>query len=138
MEKVYGFLENKSKQEVVSKEQYEEEKEQEKDHVIEIGSKDGWHYRKWHSGYCEMNFKGLKTFSPDNPLGSVYCSDDIKIPFPFNLPITYSGSVECGDPPCWANMHGLQMTDCTVRVMRGQPYQNIKNYLTIHVTGKWK
>ena len=138
MEKVYGFLPNKSKRAVVSQKKYEADREEIKDCVIEIGEKNGWKYRKWKSGYCEMAFKGLKTFSPNNKLGSIYCSEDIKIPFPFNLPVTYSGSVECGDPPCWANMHGLQMTECTVRVLRGEPYTNIKNYLTIYITGKWK
>lgn len=107
------------------------------DYVIETGKSADWYYRKWKSGFCELTYKGLQTFSPDNPNGSVYASDDINIPFPFSLPITYSGSVECGDPPCWANMHGIQQTKCTVRVYRGQPYSNIKNYLTIHITGKW-
>lgn len=113
-------------------------KELTKDYVIEQGSSKGWHYRKWNSGYIEMQYKNLKTFAVNKPAGVVFTSNDVRVDYPFTILETYSGTVECGDPFCWANMHNLSGTHCSVRIYRGSSYGNISNYITLNITGRWK
>lgn len=138
MEKVYGFLENKSKQEVVSAEKYQEDNDKVKDFIIETGTKNGWLYRKWNSGYCELSYIKEHTFSIVNQYGNVYRSEKIQIPFPFTMTNRYSGSVSVSIPTGWANVASMTQNNMDVYAFAGGNSGKITNYINIHVIGTWK
>lgn len=138
MEEVYGFLPNKSKRAVVPKQQYEADREEIKDYVIERGTSGKWRYQKWKSGYCELSYIAEHTFSITQPFGNVYRSEKIQVRFPFAMINRYSGSVSASVATGWGNIASMTQDAVDVYVYAGGNSGKIINYINLHVTGSWK
>lgn len=136
--RVFGFLENKSKKEVVSKEEYEQHKAEIKDYVIERGTMGKWRYQKWHSGYCELSYIAEHTFSIVNPFGNVYRSERIQVRLPFPMINRYSGSVSASIATGWGNIASMTQDLIDVYLYAGGNSGKITNYINLHITGTWK
>lgn len=136
--KVFGFLENKSKKEVVSKEEYEQHNAEIKDYVIERGTIGKWRYQKWNSGYCELSYIAEHTFSIVNSFGNVYRSERIQVRFPFPMINRYSGSVSASLATGWGNIASMTQDLIDVYLYAGGNSGKITNYINLHITGTWK
>lgn len=56
------------------------------DFVTEIGTADGWSYKKWNSGTYEMfGAFTMTTTTPCTDMGSMFCSEEFTLPIPFAI-----------------------------------------------------
>lgn len=108
------------------------------DYVIESGNVGQWYYRKWKSGYCELQFKGLIDFIPNQKVGSVFRSEVKELKIPFTLTMMKTSYIGIADPPCWANIVSMTGTYLTFYIYRGESYGKISNYVNVGITGFWK
>lgn len=109
-----------------------------KDYVVETGNNGQWYYRKWNSGYCELQFKGLIDFTPNQKIGSVFRSEVKELKTPFPLTVMKTSYIGIADPPCWANIVSMTGTYLTFYIYRGESYGKISNYVNVGITGFWK
>lgn len=111
------------------------------DYIVEQGEKDGWTYRKWKSGKCELSATDVRNleFSDSNQQGSIYRSNQIYADLPF-LVYKCRAFFDCTDVNVWASAGPTpNPTSAAVYFLwRGFPYELIEYRTHIYVVGRWK
>lgn len=107
-------------------------------YVEEEGQSNGWYYRKWSSGYCELSGKISVSFESKTPWGAVYYAEVPATPFPFRLTELLAGNANIQDFNTWCvcRMNSLVNTGALFAVTAAP----ITGTATVHynITGLWK
>jgi hypothetical protein len=108
------------------------------DYVFEEGVIDGWYYRKWNNGKCELFCTTTKTLDFTGVSGLTR-SDLLSIYLPFEVD-NQSISVDCNDLNSWASVgpQGNNNKYIQFVVWRNGAYQSFDYVIHIQVYGTWK
>lgn len=106
-------------------------------YITESGEKDGWLYKKYNDGTCEMTYRGKASFECNVAVGNIYASEALKVKYPFEV---YDGrtAIDVTDPNCWASVTWIKENEVEYKVWRGGKYQKLENGIVLFLCGKWK
>ena len=111
------------------------------DYVVEVGSEGIWTWRKWHSGYIELD--GKKDYWSTNYLsqsGNIYYAYLGEVAFPFELAeittVSFGFIATTGNVWHWGQ--GVSTTGITNSYVGRGNSASVAGYPTFHITGKWK
>lgn len=111
------------------------------DYVVAQGSSGGWPYRKWASGWAECWHATKVTPKTFTANGTLYYTDIITIPYPFNFanaPVAFVSSYNSN--VIGATMNGNDLGSISIRMITTT--NTASNYadrtIKIYVSGRWK
>lgn len=111
------------------------------DYIVETGSEGIWSWRKWNSGYIELD--GKKDYWSTNYLnqsGNIYYAYLGEVKYPFELTeittISFGFIVTTGNAWHWGQ--GVSTTGITNSYIGRGSSASVAGYPTFHITGKWK
>lgn len=111
------------------------------DYVVAQGSSGGWPYRKWASGWAECWHATKVTPKTFTANGTLYYTDIITIPYPFNFtsaPVAFVSSYNSN--VIGATMNGNDLGSISLRMITTT--NTASNYadrtIKIYVAGSWK
>ena len=108
-------------------------------YVVEEGKSDGWYYRKWSNGYCELNGCFTRTFTPNIAWGACYYAELPAVSFPFAFVELYSAQANISDANTWAisqhnSLTGTGLLYAMSAVSRGETTAKVY----YNIVGRWK
>ena len=111
------------------------------DYIVESGSEGVWTWRKWHSGYIELEGReALKSFSSLNNSGGIYFGVVGAWTYPFALTelSTVSFGFQTTKSNAWFWGEGVSTTGITNSYVGRGSNVSVAGYPTVRVTGRWK
>lgn len=111
------------------------------DYIVEVGSDGIWSWRKWNSGYLELDGKKpLHTESNMLVSGSIYYAETGSWDFPFTLAdvTTVSFGYLSITSNLWMWGEGFSNQGISKSYVGRGNYKTISGYPSVHITGKWK
>ena len=111
------------------------------DFIQETGSEGVWTWRKWHSGYLELEGReALKSFSSLNGSGGIYFGVVGAWTYPFALTelSTVSFGFQTTKSNAWFWGEGVSTTGITNSYVGRGSNVSVAGYPTVRVTGRWK
>lgn len=111
------------------------------DYIVEVGSEDIWSWRKWNSGYIELEGKqALKSFSSLNSSGGIYFGVVGAWAYPFELTelSTVAFGFQTTKSNAWFWGEGVSTTGITNSYVGRGSSASVAGYPTVRITGKWK
>lgn len=111
------------------------------DYIVEQGQSGIWFYRKWNSGYVELDGKKDKvTFNSLKESGGIYYGTCGGYEYPFSLieilSISFGFICETGNVWYWGG--GISLTGINDSFCGRGTSQKIIGYPTVRISGKWK
>ena len=111
------------------------------DYVVEQGSQGIWHYRKWNSGYVELEGKkGVYQFDTLNVSGNIFYGDCGGYTYPFALTEVYTASFgflsTTGNVFYWGQ--GVSTTGIVSSFCGRGSNSPVAGYPGVRITGRWK
>lgn len=111
------------------------------DFIVETGSEGIWSWRKWNSGYIELD--GKKDYWSTtylNQSGSIYYAylGEVKYPFELTEITTISFGFIATTGNAWHWGQGVSTTGITNSYIGRGNSTSVAGYPTFHITGKWK
>lgn len=111
------------------------------DYIVEQGQSGIWYYRKWNSGYVELDGKKEKTtFDSLKESGGIYYETCGGYEYPFSLTeiLSISFGFICETGNVWYWGRGVSLTGINNSFCGRGTSQQIIGYPTVRITGKWK
>lgn len=111
------------------------------DYIVEQGQSGIWFYRKWNSGYVELDGKKAKiSFDSLTQSGGIYYGTCGGYTYPFTLKeiLSISFGFICETGNVWYWGEGISLTGITSSYCGRGGSRDIIGYPTVRITGKWK
>ena len=111
-----------------------------RDYVVEQGTKDGWTYRKWNSGWAECWYFGTVTPTTRTAIGSVYYTDVISLTYPFSFTGIKARFVSSHNSNAIsATLYDTALGSISFRLIMADDTSNMTNRtVAVYATGTWK